>query len=104
MNDADSTITYSELCQISGLSGDNVISIVEYEIVLPRAGSEVTHWTFDIASIHWIKRAVRLQQDFQIDWMAVALVIDLLRQKEALEKENAMFQRQLDRFLKVEFR
>lgn len=53
---------------------------------------------FETASVYWIKKAVRLHQDLEIDWLAVALLIDLIQQRDALQKENAFFQQQLSRF------
>lgn len=102
MNKTKNTISYNEICQIAGLSEDNVFEIVEYEIVMPLAGNNITQWIFDIASIHWIKRAVRLREDFQIDWIAVALLIDLLKEKEILRCENAALQRKLNRLMQTD--
>jgi chaperone modulatory protein CbpM len=42
---------------------------------------------------------VRLQHDLDIDWVAVAMVIDLLKKNEALQRQNECFQQQLKRFL-----
>lgn len=49
-----------------------------------------------------LKKALRLHQDLEIDWVAVAMVIDLMQEKEALQKENEAYQRQLKRFIKDE--
>lgn len=100
MREAENIVTYKELCAIVGIHEDDVFEIVEYDIVQPLKPNEVTHWEFDVASIHWIKRALRLREDFQIDWIAVALIIDLLRQNEHLRKDNVTFKRQLKRLMK----
>lgn len=92
------SISFDELCQVEGVETDTIIEIVEYGIVEPIDGNDVAQWIFDTSSVHWIKKALRLHQDLEIDWIAVSLVIDLMKQKEALEKENETYRRQLQRF------
>ncbi len=55
-------------------------------------------WEFETASVYWIKKAVRLHQDLEIDWLAVALLIDLIQQRDSLQREKEFFQQQLKRF------
>jgi chaperone modulatory protein CbpM len=45
------------------------------------------------------RRAMRLQRDLQLEWSAVALVLELLEDRDRLRVENAMLQRRLQRFL-----
>jgi chaperone modulatory protein CbpM len=59
----------------------------------------IADWVFDASSVHWLQKAVRLQHDLDIDWVAVAMVIDLLKKNEALQRQNECFQQQLKRFL-----
>jgi chaperone modulatory protein CbpM len=98
------SISFYELCQLEGIESQLVIDVVEYGIILPvnkdieQANEQ--QWLFDTGSIHWLKKALRLHQDLEIDWVAVAMVIDLMQQKEALQKENEAYQRQLKRFIK----
>ena len=88
----------NELCQLERIEQDIIIEIVEYGIASPAKGETTSDWIFDTTSVHWIKKAVRLQQDLELDWIAVALVIDLMQQKESLLRENDRFQQQLKRF------
>jgi len=92
-------ISINELCQLEGIESRFVVELVDYGIARPVEGRVADEWVFDTTSVHWIKTAVRLYQDFEIDWVAVALIIDLLQQKEALQRENERYQQQLDRFL-----
>jgi chaperone modulatory protein CbpM len=94
------TISFGELCQSESIASEVVIDIVEYGIAQPIRGREIVDWVFDTDSVHWIKKAVRINQDLEIDWIAVALVIDLMQQKESLERENKCYQEQLKRFIK----
>jgi chaperone modulatory protein CbpM len=100
------SISFNELCELEGIESQLVLEIVEYEIVIPlnrntKDASE-EHWVFDTDSLQWIKKALRLRRDLEIDWVAIAMVIDLMRQKEALQGEIESYQRQLDRFLSGE--
>ncbi|GLX78763.1 hypothetical protein tinsulaeT_21030 [Thalassotalea insulae] len=105
MSEALLSISFNELCQLEGIESQLIIEIVEYEIVSPLNKQQAPNdqqWLFDTSSIHWIKKALRLRHDLEIDWVAIAIVIKLMRQKEALQKENDAIRRQLRRFVKNE--
>ncbi|MEP4889557.1 MAG: chaperone modulator CbpM [Aliiglaciecola sp.] len=92
-------LSIHELCEYQEISQDSIYTMVEYGIVDPIDGKSVSDWIFDLDSVHWIKKAVRLNQQMQIDWVATAMVIDLLRQKEQLKKENDQLKARLNRLL-----
>ena len=92
-------ITVSELCEAEAIDETLIVQVVEYGIAEPLAGENSQDWIFDPGSVHWLKKAVRLYHELEIDWVAVAMVIELLKQKEALLKENQHLQEQLQRFL-----
>lgn len=94
-----SELSLSELCQLEHIEEHIVAEVVEHGIAEPMTGEEINEWVFDVTSVHWIKKAVRLHQDLEIDWIAVSLVIDLMQQKELLEQENKRFRIQLGRFM-----
>lgn len=93
------SITLHELCECEGLSEQLIVEVVEHGIAQPVAGQTVVDWVFDTTSVHWLRKAVRLHADLDIDWVAVAMVIDLLQQNEALQKRNHYFEQRLKRFL-----
>ncbi|WP_432468044.1 chaperone modulator CbpM [Agarivorans sp. Z349TD_8] len=99
MSEAFVNISFNELCQLAGIERDVLINVVEYGIVQPLRGEGIERWIFDTTSLHWIKKAVRLHQDLEIDWVAVAMVVNLLQQNENLLKQNQAYQRQLQRFI-----
>lgn len=103
MNETALDISFEELCQIEGIERHLIIEIVEYGIVIPLNNNldqiQYEQWLFDIGALHWLKKALRLHQDLEIDWVAIAMVIDLMQQKEALEKENQEYQSLLRRFV-----
>lgn len=99
MNETLTRISYAELCQIEGIKSEHIIEIVNYRIVVPVEELENNEWLFETTSVFWIKKALRLHADLEIDWVAVAMIVDLMRQKEMLEKENDTIQRQLNRLI-----
>lgn len=92
-------ITIQELCQQEGLAQATMIELVEHDIAQPVAGQSPVDWVFDTTGSHWIKKAIRLQRDLELDWLAVAMLVDLLRQQERLQRENQSLKRRLDRLL-----
>ncbi len=99
MNESLNSITYNELCRIEGINHDFISAIVEYGIVQPKKETSQQDWIFETTSVYWIKKASRLHTDLEIDWLAVALVIDLLQQKNELENENQRLTSLLQRFI-----
>ena len=92
-------ITIGELCEREGVSRAELLQLVDYEIARPLAGDAAEDWVFDVAGALWIKRALRLQRDLELDWAAVAMLVDLLREREQLERENRCLRQRLERFL-----
>jgi chaperone modulatory protein CbpM len=92
-------VTVTELCERDEVSREALFELVQHEVVEPIEGSSVDDWCFDVSSAHWLKRALRLKRDLDIDWVAVAMLIDLLREREALAQENQCLRQRLDRFL-----
>lgn len=94
-----SRITVEELCEREGVARSMVIELVQYEIASPLSGSSPADWEFDTSSAHWIRRAIHLQRDLELDWVAVAMLIDLLRERDLLRRENNALRNRLERFL-----
>lgn len=99
MNEISCHISLVELCQGEGIQREVIVDVVEYGIAKPVSGKDSSDWVFDTRSVHWIKKAIRLSQDLEIDWLAVSMVVDLLQQKQALEHKNRQLQRRLQRFI-----
>jgi chaperone modulatory protein CbpM len=92
-------ITVSELCECEGVSQPLLLQLVRYEIARPLAGSSVDDWVFDTGTAQWMQRAIRLQRELDIDWVAVAMLVDLLRERDQLAQENRALRQRLSRFL-----
>jgi chaperone modulatory protein CbpM len=92
-------ISLHELCQYEGLNEQLIVEVVDHGIAQPVAGNSVVDWVFEATSVHWLRKAVRLHEDLEIDWVAVAMVIDLLQRNEDLQRQNEHFKQQLKRYL-----
>jgi chaperone modulatory protein CbpM len=92
-------ISLQELCAQEGITETMVIEVVEHGIAEPLAGNELSDWIFESNSVHWMKKAIRLYHDLDIDWVSIAMVIDLLQQKDDLIRENERLKKQLERFV-----
>jgi chaperone modulatory protein CbpM len=99
MNQSLVHISLEELCRCEDIQQDILITVVEYGIAKPVEGSEVSEWVFDTRSVYWIKKALRLHHDLELDWIAVSMVTDLLQQKDKWKKERSHLHRQLARFI-----
>ena len=91
-------ISFEELCQSERINQELIIEVVEYGISKPVEGNNQEDWLFDNNGVHWLKKAIGLYNELEIDWVAVAMIIELLKQKEQLTIENDQLHRRLKRF------
>ena len=97
------SISLRELCDCEQVSRQWLVTIVEHEIVSPIAvDADIDDWVFDTRSVQWVKRAIRLHQDLDLDWVAIAMILELQQQREQLLLENRCLQQRLQRFLEAE--
>jgi len=99
MTDITLRMHLDELCLSADISQEAINEMVEYGIVTPLEGDTLSEWVFDLESTHWIKKAIKLNQQLQIDWVATAMVIDLMRKKQQLETENNQLKVRLNRLI-----
>jgi chaperone modulatory protein CbpM len=92
-------ITCTELCDLDGITEEIIFEAVEYGVINPVTGNAVSDWMFTACEAAQLKRAMRLQQDLELDWVAIALVINLQQENETLQQENQRLQQRLQRFL-----
>lgn len=91
-------ISFEELCQVERLSQELIIEVIDYGIAEPISGDNTDDWIFDTSSVRWVKKAITLYYQLELDWVAIAMIVDLLKQKEKLTEENENLQRRLRRF------
>jgi chaperone modulatory protein CbpM len=92
--DDDATITYTELVAASGVPEQVVREMVSYGVLTPRGG-DATTWTFALHSLVVVRKAQRLQRDFELDTHAVTVVLRYLERIEALETQIRSLRAQL---------
>lgn len=98
MNDSHAeNMSLNELCEITVMSKDTIIEIVEHGIVEPQ-GREPESWQFDMHMLVTTRKAVRLYRDLEIDWSGIAFAISLLDELEQLREEKKCLEMRLSRF------
>ncbi len=97
-NDPTARFSIHEVCQAAEISSIQVLEIVEHGILVP-LGESPEEWVFDVTMLCLLKRASRLHFDLELDWPAIALILELLDDRDRLLNENSHLQQRLDRFL-----
>jgi len=92
------TLNLQDLCQQLQVSESFCIELVEYGIVSP-GGDHPSQWTFDLDMMCLIQRALRLRSDLGMDWADIAIVVELIEERERLRAENQALRQRLARFL-----
>ncbi len=77
------TLTSLELCRFCDADETWVTELVEYGVLEPE-GRSFREWHFHGINIVRAKKARRLQRDFGINVAGVAMVLDLLHEREQL--------------------
>ena len=102
MSSSVTRITVRELCEQEGVAPSVLVQLVHYEIAHPLSGATTEDWVFDTVSAQWMQRAIHLQRELEIDWIAVANIIDVLRERDRLQRENDALRQRLGRFVAEE--
>ena len=92
-------IDIEELCENESIEQEIIVEVVEYGIATPQRGEILSEWVFDLENAYWIKKAVKLNQQLLLDWVAISMVIDLMKEKEKLMQENDQLRSRLSRLL-----
>ena len=98
MTEYSITMNLQDLCQQLQVSESFCIELVEYGIVSP-GGDRPSQWTFDLDMMCLIQRALRLHSDLGMDWADIAIVVELIEEREKLRAENQALRQRLARFL-----
>ncbi|CAD5263839.1 Chaperone modulatory protein CbpM [Alteromonas sp. 38] len=91
-------ISFEELCQVERLNQEMIVEVIDYGIAEPVSGDDKNDWMFDTSSVRWVKKAITLYDQLELDWVAIAMIVELLKQKEKLTEENEYLHRRLTRF------
>lgn len=77
------TVTLTEICRSCSVHADWVIELVDQGI-LDAEGPDPTAWRFQAWSIRRVSRARRLQHDLGVNLAGLALVLDLIEERDRL--------------------
>ena len=82
--DETTEITLDDLVSYCHVRREKVVELVEEGIIEPVARTE-TQWRFGGPALTRARKATRLERDLEINLGAVALILDLLDEIEALK-------------------
>lgn len=85
------TLSLQELCRFCQADAAWVVELVEYGVLEPR-GATVETWRFRGASIVRAKKARRLTRDLGVNAAGVALVLDLLDERDTFVRRLARYE------------
>lgn len=77
-------LTLIELSQASGLTGEEIIDLIELGVFEARRG-EANEWILEATTVSLAKRASRLRSDFDLGTPGIALALAYLEKIESLE-------------------
>ena len=86
------SLSLPDLCRFCQADENWVIELVDHGVLEPE-GSSVQSWRFHGVSIARAKRARRLNRDLGINAAGVALVLDLLEERDAMIKRLAWLEK-----------
>ena len=86
--DITETLSLSELTVFCDTSADWVVTLVEQGVVTPVV-RQAPEWQFSPPDIARARKAARLMRDLGLNVAGVALVLDLMKERDALARKLA---------------
>ena len=94
MSDTNEVITLIELCACSALDEQFVVDCVEHGIA-SSSGTQVVEWTFSQDAVLRLQKAWRLHRDLELQVSSLALVLELIDERDRLLQEIAALRHHL---------
>ena len=85
ITDEEPHLSIVQLCRMCEQNSECIIEMVNYGIIDP-TGDSVREWRFSFSSVQYVRKAIRLQNDLEVNIAGAALAIHLLKRIEELEK------------------
>ncbi|UWQ35339.1 chaperone modulator CbpM (plasmid) [Leisingera sp. M527] len=85
------SLTLDELCRFCQADRNWVIELVEHGVLEPDGGA-IQNWQFHSVSIARAKKARRLNRDLGVNAAGIALVLDLLAERDEMRRRLASFE------------
>jgi chaperone modulatory protein CbpM len=92
-------VSFAELHQSACIPAEHLQALIDFQIIAPVSGEQIQEWLFRASSLSIVKKALRLHHDLELDWQAIALVLDLIEEREQLKNENAALRHCLQRYV-----
>jgi chaperone modulatory protein CbpM len=92
-SDVVETLSLQELCRFCEADEAWVVELVDHGVIEPK-GAKAESWRFRGMSIVRAKKARRLVRDLGINTAGVALVLDLLQEREQILRRLARYEPQ----------
>lgn len=89
--DVIETLSLTELCGFCGARQEWVVELVEFGVVQP-LGDDPQSWEFDAPSIARARKARRLARDLEINVAGLAVVLDLLAERDHMMRRLAQYE------------
>jgi chaperone modulatory protein CbpM len=89
--DVIDSLTLADLCRFCEANEAWVVELVEHGVIEPE-GSSLQKWRFCGVSIARAKKARRLHRDLGINTPGIALVLDLLQERDEMLRKLARFE------------
>ena len=87
-----------EFCALCAVTAESVSELVEAGVLAP-SGRHPHEWQFTLQAMVRLRRARRLQRDFDLNLGGIALSLDLLEELEATRERVRALERQLAQLL-----
>ena len=84
-------LTITEICEVCHLQPHQITEYVNYAIVEPQIAAE--DWLFDLQQLERLQTALRLQRDLELNLAGVAVVLDLLQERNELHHQLLIFKK-----------
>jgi chaperone modulatory protein CbpM len=81
--EAQSELTFEELCEICHVTHEFIRELVEYGAIEPK-GISIEVWRFNPSHMRKIQIIKRLQEDLEVNLPGAALAMDLMDQMEQM--------------------
>lgn len=83
------TLNLTEICRFCHVGQDWIETLVEIGFLKPY-GSDSSEWQFDPVNVARARKAAHLVQDYGLNVVSLALVLDLMDERDALKRELAL--------------
>lgn len=102
VSEQDNLLNSEELCLCCNIDDTVLHQLVEHSITIPIGGEVIEEWQFTLSAVSLAKKATRIQRDLSMDWAGIALILELLDERDKLSAQVYNLQQQLKRFKYLE--